>query len=284
MKNNIWFEIIENNIPDYDIKCYVRYDNDGEQGIGTSMHNHKHIELLCVKRGSLECRLYGEETAVLGEGDVILINRMLPHETRTCSPDTGICVLQFVPSDFLALLGVKYNSLFEYGDGTYRVFRSGESSICDSMDDIYRENSERNNGYRLKILGSIYSIIGEIIRCKDVRRTARVSEMNVVYMERALSFIEDNCSRDISLPEIAEHTNLSVTHFSRLFKEFTGMSFITYLNTIRIGKAERLLCTTDKSVTEIAYSVGFSSSAYFDRVFKKHYKLSPAKYRDMINN
>ena len=77
----------------------------------------------------------------------------------------------------------------------------------------------------------------------------------------------------------ADYCNLSYSYFSRSFKRVMNQSFTEYLNYVRITKAEQLLSTTDKSISEIADEVGFSTASYFIEQFKKYKQKSPKQYR-----
>ena len=72
---------------------------------------------------------------------------------------------------------------------------------------------------------------------------------------------------------------MSYHHFCRIFKKVTGKTFIQYLNFVRLREAEKLLIMSDKSVSEIAVSVGFQNTSYFSHIFKKEKSVCPMTYR-----
>lgn len=76
--------------------------------------------------------------------------------------------------------------------------------------------------------------------------------------------------------------HLNKDYFCRLFKKATGTSVIEYLNFARVCKAEELL-KSDMNITDIAYTVGFSSLSYFNRSFNKYKGYSPTCYRKFHN-
>ncbi len=76
-------------------------------------------------------------------------------------------------------------------------------------------------------------------------------------------FVEENYYYQITLERAARVANYSEYHFARYFKDAIGITFRDYLENIRIEKAKRLLRNTDTTVTEIAYSTGFTSLKYF---------------------
>ncbi|WP_141336292.1 helix-turn-helix domain-containing protein [Paenibacillus sp. tmac-D7] len=98
-------------------------------------------------------------------------------------------------------------------------------------------------------------------------------------IKQACDYAEKNYMQEISLTQIAEYAGLSVSHFSALFKQHTGDSFVNYINQIRIDKAKQLLLEPDLKIYQVADMVGFSSMPYFNRVFKNMTGLSPNEYR-----
>ncbi|HHY63964.1 MAG TPA: response regulator [Clostridiaceae bacterium] len=96
----------------------------------------------------------------------------------------------------------------------------------------------------------------------------------------AMSYIDANFSRDISLEEVSRETGLSPQYFSRFFKEETGENFIDYLTRVRITEAKRLLREKNLSVKEICYKVGYNDPNYFSKIFKKATGYSPSNYME----
>jgi two-component system response regulator YesN len=96
---------------------------------------------------------------------------------------------------------------------------------------------------------------------------------------RAADFIQKNFRSDISLEDAAEYVQKSRNYFSSLFKREMGMSFVDYVNHLRIREACRLFDTTNELTYEVAMRVGFSSYKYFSAVFKKEVGCSPSAYR-----
>ena len=84
---------------------------------------------------------------------------------------------------------------------------------------------------------------------------------------------------EITEQEVAQYCNLSYHHFSRLFKKETGQSFKEYLVGLKISEAEKMLLTTQKSITEISQATGFTTSSYFSATFKRKHGITPTVFR-----
>ncbi|AOV07453.1 helix-turn-helix domain-containing protein [Sporosarcina ureilytica] len=101
-------------------------------------------------------------------------------------------------------------------------------------------------------------------------------------VQQGLQFIEDYFHEDIGLDLIADKVDLSPNYLSAIFKQTTGTSFIEYLTNLRVEKAKEKLQDLNLAVSEIAESVGYSSSQYFSRVFKRNTGMTPSAYRNSI--
>lgn len=98
-------------------------------------------------------------------------------------------------------------------------------------------------------------------------------------MNNAKAYIEKYYMKDISLDEISMVAGYSKSHFSRTFKEMTGINFSKYLVQVRIENAEKLLINSDQSIYDISLEVGFNDYSYFSKAFKDAFGLSPKDYR-----
>ncbi len=101
-------------------------------------------------------------------------------------------------------------------------------------------------------------------------------------IRKALAFIQANFTRDLALEEVASHAGVSKSYLSRVFPEYAGKHFCSYLQQLRIERAKELLRLTDDHIYEIAFKVGFWNSRYFCKVFRDTVGMTPADYRRNI--
>lgn len=99
-------------------------------------------------------------------------------------------------------------------------------------------------------------------------------------LKNARTYIEQNYdNEDISLNTVAASVNLSPNHFSTIFSQETGKTFIEFLTCVRMEKAKELLRGTSMKTAEIAYAVGYKDAHYFSYLFKKTQECTPREYR-----
>ncbi|BCS80095.1 response regulator [Anaerocellum diazotrophicum] len=99
-------------------------------------------------------------------------------------------------------------------------------------------------------------------------------------IDKAIDYINKNYNKDINMALVANYVSLNYYYFSTIFKEKTGMSFLDYLNKIRIEKAKELLVKTNLKIWEIAEKVGYKNPKHFARIFKDITGITPNEYRD----
>ncbi|WP_407430082.1 helix-turn-helix domain-containing protein [Arcticibacter sp.] len=99
-------------------------------------------------------------------------------------------------------------------------------------------------------------------------------------ISRSVLFMKKNPGALYSVQELAAQQNLSVTHYSRLFRAKTGSSPNQYFMEIKVQSACQYLYFTDKSIKEICRELGFGDPFYFSRAFKKLMGVSPVHYRN----
>lgn len=102
-------------------------------------------------------------------------------------------------------------------------------------------------------------------------------------ISKAEEYIAENfCDPNISLISVARHVGFSSAHFSTMFSQALGKSFISYLTSMRIERAKQLLAQTDMKLSAIAMEIGYNEPNYFSHVFKKHEGISPKDFRKKI--
>lgn len=111
-----------------------------------------------------------------------------------------------------------------------------------------------------------------------VRRERRNSAL--VLVDRSKNLIASQYADcDLSLDSLSAQLNMSPAYVSSLFKKETGQGFVSYLTQLRMEHAITLLHQTDDKTYQIAEKIGYADPNYFSYVFKRHFGVSPSKYR-----
>lgn len=98
-------------------------------------------------------------------------------------------------------------------------------------------------------------------------------------INEVIYYIGKHYMEDISLSSLADTFYLSKEHLSRSFKRETGTNLFSYIMELKLNDAKKLLASTELTLDEIAFKLGFSNGNYFSKVFKKNTGQSPREYK-----
>ncbi len=128
---------------------------------------------------------------------------------------------------------------------------------------------------RLKQSVLFINILILISECYNSHKAVKGYPRPLVSM---LNYIRSNYQKELSLEDIALSAGISKQYAMALFRKYTGCTVNEYILTLRMQHAARLLSYGDMRISEISEYLGYSSPAYFSRVFKKYYGVSPLGY------
>ena len=242
-------------------------------------HWHTPIEIVMPTKNNYTA-LLGKETIELNTGDILLICPGVIHALR--SPETGERII------FQAEIGI-LREIPEV-ESTLSLIAPAILISQDTAPMIYEQiNQEYHSNISLSS-AAIYSKVLEMFVLIGRNYTENVKRFNIgnqkqkEYTEKFIqicNYINEHCTEDLTLDEIAAIAGFSKYHFSRLFKQFSNVTFYKYLNQKRISYAEILLADSSNSITEVALRSGFSSLSAFIRMFKLIKQCTPTEFRNM---
>lgn len=125
------------------------------------------------------------------------------------------------------------------------------------------------------ILNKINVLLNEI---SDLMNQ-QIERKNSIILEKVIQYVEEHYNEDITLSDIADKLHINYYYLSTYFKNQTSENLTTYINRIKIEKAQKLLRDSQDTIAEISKIVGFSDHNYFSKVFKKHVGMTPSMYR-----
>lgn len=231
----------------------------------TPLHAHDYFELEIILEGHGHQRLNGSEYA-LTPGSIYLLTPSDFHEILPGS-DLLLWNISFtediIPADKLHFLR----------NGTNAIFRQLEETELRKLDLAAGLLQEEYacNGCMSPLLAYLLTL---------VLRYDRVEEPPSP-IQKALFYIDTHFREHPSLAQAAQQACLSPVYFGYLFKQHTGMSYVTYLNTRRVACAKMLL-ESGCPVAEACYEAGFGSLSSFLHTFRQETGLSPNQYKSKI--
>lgn len=205
-------------------------------------------------------------------------------EKEQSHEDKRTAIYNLASEAYGLIMEKKFQKLFEHLNALiiYAVqYNADVSLLKKSLQDIltdYQIKSGRNVD-----LSQIHNAVSVDLLLESLKEISREEEKDIpAYSEAvasAISYIEHNFVKNLSLSEVAEQIHLNAEYFSRRFKKETGYKFSEFLLKIRMEEARHLLLTTDLSVTRIAGETGFNNDSYFSASFKKYFGQNPNEVR-----
>ncbi|MBE6608107.1 MAG: helix-turn-helix transcriptional regulator [Ruminococcaceae bacterium] len=210
----------------------------------------------------------GEEIAVK-RGDIIFV----PMGSRYVSNWKGAPDITYVSMHFVfgvSELFPQKNS-YRFCKITLPDFEKTKKIFVDML-----SFSNADDVKKLQLISEFYTVLSEILP----HLSKKEEHSRDLRLEEAVRYVEQNYNKKLSVEELAVRANMSVSRFFPYFKNEFGMTPVDYVNNYRIRCAVVLLMNDDTlSVENVAERVGFDSSAYFRRVFKKITGVSPREYK-----
>jgi AraC-like DNA-binding protein len=269
----------------------ARIIRDCDESLGSASHIHGEIELLFLMEGAMEFIIENKSVS-LQPGQILFIRGLVMHSSRVlCKEASTLCLLQF-PIDLVSNRQTGEVPLFPniIRDDTidYYVFteRDAETAeITEILTDTVREFNEKNKAYDFVLKSYLFKLVSILYR-KNILKMWESIEYIDDYSLRRLTLIaeytERNYMKQIRSKDIAVALNIDYSYFCRLFKKMTGETFIQYLQYYRILAAKKMLLDKSKSISEIMAKCGFTSSSYFNRLFRAKTGYTPTEYRKKL--
>ena len=110
-------------------------------------------------------------------------------------------------------------------------------------------------------------------------RAARREPGSKIAINRAIAFIGEHYTEPLSLSHLATMTQMSRSHFCRVFRAVVGTSLRDYVRELRLARAQHLLSTSTFTLTDIALEVGFYDLPHFDKAFRRRFGISPTEFQ-----
>lgn len=142
---------------------------------------------------------------------------------------------------------------------------------------------KQQDASRLRADAMLFEVIAtllERVQTKDPS-SSQHAHVEQTRIEMAIALMEKNLAQDLTPEAMAQAAGLSSSHFSRLFRKWTGHSPMEHLLQLRIRKAKELLGDVHLTIKEVANLSGFKDPSYFSKIFMRLDGLPPSQYRDM---
>ena len=263
-------------------------------------HWHTEIEIIIINHGEVDF-MTDDEKIRLKAGQGILINQNIMHSIKPADSDCNCSLYSttFHPS-----------FLFGYGNtvmsGKYLspllsspVFRtmlldeqdSVSAQIMDLVNSVIAVNMTKKYGYELvtkSYLCQLWVILLEYVIPQNIQKHKNTSmTLDESRVKEAIMYIEEHYAERVTLDDLSAAVHISKSECCRCFKRTLQISPIEYLMKHRIFKAANMIQNDNphsRSISELAFAVGFNNASYFNKVFRQYLNCTPSEYKKSIRN
>lgn len=249
-------------------------------------HWHDDIELILILSGQMNYNINGN-VILLNTGEGLFVNGRQFHygysnEHLECK---FICILlhpillcssPYVERNYIT--PVLQNEALPY-----RILHKDtkhEKDILKTIQKIYDLRSSEMCAFHIQRL--FFEIWESLLLLSDsTKQITMPRNQHLTLLKDMIHYIHKNYASKITLSDISAAGKVGKTTCTSIFQKYTNETPISYLTNFRLKKSLELLLSTDKTISEICYQVGFSGASYYTETFHKAYGYTPKRYRSL---
>lgn len=254
---------------------HVRFELQDAPAFVFPAHWHEYVEILYLIRGQFSAIVQATEYQ-LNEGDLIIINSGDLHMTRsnTCT----YLLLQISASQMRQYLPnfdtMRFDTIIPCSEQPAPL-----RALLSEMNEIRQNPSD---SYQLLFTSRLYEFLYHLCRSYSHQipsASLTGSQRDLQRVTHVMNWVKVHYPEPLSLETAADSLALSKEYFCRLFKKYTGQTFLEYLNDVRTMHLYEDLQNSDETITVLMEKNGLSNYKIFMRTFKKLYGSTPQKMR-----
>lgn len=239
-------------------------------------HWHENIEILCVVEGTITV-MSDANIVTAHKDDIVVINSNNVHHIETKEEGAKYyCLIvnsKFCEENELNIEEIILERLITDSHAIERYY-----AIKDEFEvkDILYKSAIKALAMELLIyLYRKYPVSESPLSSKN-----KTDKIEII--KNAIRYIQDNYHNNISVDDISKNAGLSKYYFCHIFKEFTGITTVRYINILRCEKAKKLLHSGKYRVEEVAFLCGFENLSYFSKTYKKYMGCLPSRSKGHV--
>ena len=268
----------------------------------TDLHKHEPMELFYIRRGIIECVLPTQEefdscektyhSEILRSGQIAIIYPYQIHRLNIMSEsDYYMCELgnayQSPTPTFPVTEQLKRNPFLSQIPNSDKLFATQNYFIINCINEVGTSFSHLIEllGQKDKLAPDVFSAKYELTLYNLFFNLGECCESPILlhysnkHLNKAICYINENYTRDISVENIASFVGISSTYLQILFKETYGYPISSYIKDCRLKLAKKLLSSSDLPLSLIAKQIGYHSLRAFEYAFINYYGENPTEYK-----
>ncbi|TPV35357.1 AraC family transcriptional regulator [Paucihalobacter ruber] len=251
------------------------------QAFAPYWHYHPEIELTFILEGE-GTRIVGNSIETFTSNDLVLVGKNIPHHWISLNQEVSnlqkAYVFQFSANIFSSFKECEhFGALFKIAQRGIQ-FKEPTPKIIQLITTFATLN-------KVQQLVALIDLLHQLTQHEPIKVLASKDYKFLQHQKHDMdkfakvnNYILEHLDQKLTVQQLADVTNMVPQSFCRWFRQHSGYSFITFLNTTRIENACQLLLHKTESIQRIAFSSGFESLSHFNRTFKKYKQQSPREF------
>ena len=246
------------------------------------LHWHEELEILYPLNGTADIIIEGRKFNLLKKHMLVVESRKV-HSTYSYDElSMFVCIhisrkhmRQFFPEIDAWQIRCTPEDATEEQFPVYRA-------TCELLEALTRLYMEEPLTYRMEASGLVLQILSRLIRFFAVRRPLPEPAEDNLAMERirdVITYVESHFREPVALDDVAGLLGLGKEYFCRFFRKNMGMTFLNYLNEVRLAHTYEDLLNTNAPISEVMEANGFTNQKLFNAAFKELYGCTPSAAR-----
>lgn len=247
-----------------------------DQSFNLTNSNNNFYNIIQVNSGLLSVNL-GGNTYSMGKNDLLFLSDSEQYRIKQYgSEKLDITVLRcsgILPEAYYELI----TSRILFGR------QPGDAKMVNELVEMMYDYTGFGNDYGVALLSDTVSslLVGIYSKCNRFLESNQVSDMPK-WLSNIIEYSRNNLGNSISSKDMQRESGKTPSDFYRDFKNYTGVTPLKYLLSLRLEKSRSLLLTTNFQIKYISYVVGIKSVNHFIEYFKKEFGETPSEYRDRM--
>jgi len=250
-------------------------------GMGHQWHHHPQVELVYFVSGE-GVRFIGDDISPFTSPEILLLGSQLPHYWKIGKSSGYAIQFRVSPDSPLAALREfsEFESLWERSSYGLLFHGALYRKLADFFKKVVRASSLSRIAMLLEIIDAINRGDPEeqkLISSRIISQTKSNAYQRSI--QQAVQFITTHYTDDINIQDVLKACGLGRATFSRHFSRAMGHSYTSFLQSIRIENARRLIANGKCSVSEAAFRSGYNNLSHFNRVFARRWHCTPTEFK-----
>jgi AraC-like DNA-binding protein len=247
------------------------------------LHWHDELELLYTLNGNADITIENKKSKLLSKHLVVVescqVHSTFAHRTSCmylCIHLSKKYMQRYIPDIELYKIHCIPE---EIADENFRYYRE----ICQMLENITRSYIEGAPTFQMEAEGLILQILARLIQHFSVNTAPQLTATDTISRERirqVITYVQEHYREFVTLDDICAELGLGREYFCRFFKKHMGISFLSFLNEVRLTHCYEALLNTDLTISEIMEQNGITNQKHFNQTFKQLYGCTPSAVRN----